>query len=178
MTPAAAPNDDAPLAAPHVAHERVRWSDVDKMAIIRYDAYVRFFELGEMELFRAAGFPFRVFAERADVTFPRRVLHQDYVSPCVLDELLEVRTRVSRLGTTSLTLAYDIRGDGGAVRATGYMVLVCVDPASFRTRPIPDDLRAGLARFLIEDEAAAEDAPPTPPSAPPRDTAATPSPHR
>ena len=160
MTAPAMPNDPsagaagvagaaAAAPAPFVVRDRVRWSDVDKMAIIRYDAYVRFFELGEMELFRAAGLPFRAFTSRPDVTFPRRVLHQDYVSPCVLDELLEVRVAVARLGSTSLTLGYEVLGDGGAVRATGYMVLVCVHPARFEKQPIPDDVRRALGRFLV-----------------------------
>ena len=38
--------------------ERVRWSAVDKAGIIFYGAYVRFFELAEMELFRQAGVPY------------------------------------------------------------------------------------------------------------------------
>jgi YbgC/YbaW family acyl-CoA thioester hydrolase len=144
----APPNDGR--AAPFVVRERVRWSDVDKMGIIRYDAYVRFFELGEMELFRAAGFPFRELTNRTDITLPRKVLHQDYVSPCVLDELLTVHTTVTRLGTTSLTLGYEIFGDGDALRATGYMVLVAVDPRTFEKRELPGELRRGLARFVVE----------------------------
>lgn len=37
--------------------ERVRWSVVDKAGIIFCGAYVRFFEIAEMELFRASGIP-------------------------------------------------------------------------------------------------------------------------
>ena len=35
--------------------ERVRWGDVDAARIIFYGAYIRFFEIAETELFRAAG---------------------------------------------------------------------------------------------------------------------------
>jgi len=40
---------------PFSIEEYVRWSDVDRAGIIFYGAYVRFFEIAETELFRAAG---------------------------------------------------------------------------------------------------------------------------
>jgi len=39
--------------------ERVRWNDSDPFGIIYYGAYVRLFQVGEEELFRAAGLPFK-----------------------------------------------------------------------------------------------------------------------
>ena len=39
---------------PFTIDEYVRWSDVDQAGIIFYGAYVRFFEIAETELFRAA----------------------------------------------------------------------------------------------------------------------------
>ena len=44
--------------APFVIEEYVRWSDVDAAGIIFYGSYVRFIELAETELFRAAGLPY------------------------------------------------------------------------------------------------------------------------
>ena len=41
-------------AQPFTVEEYVRWSDVDLAGIIFYGSYVRFFELAETELFRAA----------------------------------------------------------------------------------------------------------------------------
>jgi acyl-CoA thioester hydrolase len=135
---------------PFIIREYVRWSDVDYSRIIRYDAYVRFFELGEGEMFRAAGMPLRDLTRREDVTFPRRVLHQEYQSPATLDELLEVRTRVSRIGTTSITLAFEIvAASDGAPRATGHMVLVSVDPQTFTKRDVPPDVIARLQPFVV-----------------------------
>ena len=111
---------------PFVVREYIRWSDVDPMGIIRYDAYTRFYELAESELWRAIGVPHSAFMSRFGITLPRRVMHMDFVSAPVLDERLEVRTYVSQVGTTSLTLNFDIYGDGGVLRSTGYLVLVCV----------------------------------------------------
>jgi YbgC/YbaW family acyl-CoA thioester hydrolase len=141
------------MPAPFVIHDHVRWSDVDHSRIIRYDAYTRFFEVAEAELFRAAGLPLRLLARRDDITFPRKLLHQEYHSPSLLDERLETRVVVSRMGATSLTFSFDIRGEDGRRCADGYMVLVCVDPRTFVKREIPEEVRAALRRWTVEERA-------------------------
>jgi acyl-CoA thioester hydrolase len=113
--------------SPFVLHEYVRWGDVDATRIIRWDAYTRFYELAESEMYRTLGLSYRVLAGRFGITLPRRVLHMEFVSPPVLDEHLEVRVAVTHVGTTSMTLSFDVRGDGAALRSTGYMVVVCAD---------------------------------------------------
>jgi acyl-CoA thioester hydrolase len=128
------------LTRPFVVREYVRWGDVDPMGIIRYDAYTRFFELAESELFRSIGAPHRALMERFGITIPRRVMHMDFISAPVLDEQLEVRAYVSAVGTTSLTLNFDIYGEGAVLRCTGHLVLVCVTAGATQitTRPWPD----------------------------------------
>ena len=104
-------------ARPFVLHEYVRWGDVDPAGIIRWDAYTRFYELGESELFRAVGLPYRAIFRQFGIGLPRRVLHMDFVTPPVLDEHLEVRVYVSDVGTTSLTMNFDVYGTGGVLRS-------------------------------------------------------------
>ncbi len=137
-------------AAPFVVREYVRWGDVDVIGIIRYDAYLRFYELAESELFRTAGLGYRDMVGRFGVTFPRKVMHAEFVSPPTLDEQLEVRTWVSGVGTTSCTLMFDIYGAGGAQRAFGHLVLVCVDARTLEKRPIPPELLERLAPWRVE----------------------------
>ena len=121
--------------------EYVRWGDVDPAGIIRYDAYTRFFELAESEFFRALGLPYRAIFQRLKVGIPRRVMHIDFLSAPVLDEELEVRVYISQVGTTSMTMNFDIYGDGAALRAAGYLVLVCVDAGGgMNKRPWPQEL--------------------------------------
>ena len=122
---------------PFIVREHVRWADVDYAGIIRYDAYTRFLELAESELFRSLGISYREFEKRFDFTTPRRALHLEFESPPTLDEQLEVATYVSKVGTTSLTMNFDIYGDGGVLRCFGHMVLVCVDKNAMQSRPWP-----------------------------------------
>ena len=48
-----------PPKKPFIISEYVRWGDIDLAGIICYGAYIRFFELAETEIFRAAGLPFK-----------------------------------------------------------------------------------------------------------------------
>jgi len=104
------------------------------MGIIRYDAYTRFYELGESELLRHVRLPHRVIGERFGIAIPRRVMHMEFTSAPVLDERLEVRVYISHVGTTSMTLNFDIYGEGGALRSLGYLVLVCVETGGGATQ--------------------------------------------
>jgi acyl-CoA thioester hydrolase len=141
---------------PFTVHEYVRWGDVDAMAIIRYDAYLRFYELAESELLRSVGLLYGDMVARYGLTLPRKVMHADFLTPARLDERLEVRVYVSAVGTTSLTLNFDFYADDGTPRATGYLVLVCVDKATLTKRPLPPDVINRLAPYrLTSDEARA-----------------------
>ncbi|MCC6317435.1 MAG: acyl-CoA thioesterase [Gemmatimonadaceae bacterium] len=140
--------------APFVIHERVRWGDVDYAGIIRYDAYTRFMELAESELFRSIGIAYREFVEQFDFTIPRRAMHVDFESPPRLDERIATVAYISHVGTTSLTLNFDFYGDGGVVRATGHLVLVCLPKGATRAAPWPADFIARLAPYRLSSEQA------------------------
>ncbi len=148
----------AATPAPFVIREYVRWGDVDYAGIIRYDAYTRFMELGESEMFRALGVSHRDFVDRFDFQIPRRAMHIDFESAPTLDELLEVHTFVSRVGTTSLTLHFDWYGgpNVGTIRAAGFLVLVCVQSGTMRSRPWPPEFLSLISpRRLSVEEARA-----------------------
>ncbi|MEO7963073.1 MAG: thioesterase family protein [Gemmatimonadaceae bacterium] len=127
---------------PFIVHEHVRWADVDPARIIRYDAYTRFFELGESELFRSLGIPYTMIFTRFEISLPRRAMHMEFVSPPLLDERLEVATYISNVGTTSMTLNFDIYGEGGVMRMFGHLIVVCASIASHNMtkRPWPTEL--------------------------------------
>ncbi len=115
------------MKTPFVISEYVRWGDIDLAGIICYGAYLRFYELAETEIFRAAGLPFREMFERFDMWLPRKVMHTEFHSPAVLDEHLKVVTYFSRIGRTSLTINFDVMSaDRATLHAAAYQVLVCV----------------------------------------------------
>ncbi len=138
-------------AFPFRVREYVRWSDVDAAGIICYGAYVRFFEIAETELFRAAGMPYGKVFERLDLWLPRRALHFEFLAPAFLDDPLEVAIRVGRVGRTSLRLDFEVvRDDAARARtACGDVTLVAIDRKQLRPLPLPAEFIAALAPFTV-----------------------------
>jgi YbgC/YbaW family acyl-CoA thioester hydrolase len=135
--------------------ERVRWSEVDKAGIIFYGAYVRFFEMAEMELFRTAGVPYSQVFDRYDIWLPRVHLESDFLYPARLDDELRVAAYFTRFGTSSLRINFDVLHIGvNRLSVTGHEILVCTTRDTLRSRPLPTDLRDHLAPFLTTESEA------------------------
>ena len=135
---------------PFIISEYVRWGDVDLAGIICYGAYIRFFELAETELFRAARLPFGEMFERFDMWLPRKVMHTEFHAPAVLDQHLKVVTYISHVGNTSLKINFDVLGgDGATLHATAHQVLVCVGRSDLKKRPLPPALIELLEPFTM-----------------------------
>jgi acyl-CoA thioester hydrolase len=137
--------------APFIIEEYVRWSDVDFAGIIFYGSYVRFFEIAETELFRSCGLAYKDVFDRYDIFLPRKAVHSEFYHPLRLDDRLRVATYVGKMGTTSMTLNFDFLREGTPMfAAAGWMVLVCVDRAGLRPRPLPAGLRQALAVHTLD----------------------------
>ncbi len=142
-------------AQPFVVEEYVRWSDVDYAGIIFYGSYVRFFEIAETELFRAAGVPYSEVFDRFGIWLPRVHLSCDFKYPARLDDCLRVAVYFTRFGASSIGINFDVLHVPAAqLAAAGREVLVCVDRKTMRPKPLPPDLLRLLQPFAMhQDEA-------------------------
>ena len=133
--------------------ERVRWGDVDAAGIIFYGSYIRFFEIAETELFRAAGLPYGVVFDELNIWLPRVHLECDFHRAAQLDDLLEVSVWVGKIGTTSLRLNFEVlRKDRDKkieekLIATAHFVLVATRRDNLRPVPVPEELRRALEPY-------------------------------
>ena len=130
----------------------VRWSDVDAAGILCYGAYVRFFEVAETELFRAAGLPYGKVFEELDFWLPRKSLEFEFDAPALLDDRLEVAIWVEKFGRTSIRFAFEIAkldgaGERTTITARGRVSMVAVDRAELPPIELPARLVAGLRPF-------------------------------
>jgi len=138
-------------AHPFVIDEYVRWSDVDYAGVIFYGAYVRFFEIAETELFRAAGMPYGQVFERFGIWLPRVHLESDFMSPARLDDQLRVAAYFTRFGRSSITINFDVLIlSDGRLAAAGHEVLVCTERERLRSQALPAELLDRLRPFRID----------------------------
>lgn len=130
--------------------EYVRWEDIDAAGIINYQAYLRFFGLAEVELFRSCDLSYRTLFDELNVWLPRVHVECDFFHPVTLDELLVVDAYFGKIGTSSIHLNFEVRRQQqpDQIVATGKYILVCVKRGEFRPTAVPQFVREKLARYV------------------------------
>lgn len=133
---------------------RIEFVDTDMGGIVHFSRYPVFVETAEHRFREAAGH--RVHEERdgEPIGWPRVSMQIDYHSPARFGDTLAIRMRVARIGTRSMTFAFDVRVEDRRI-VSGTMTSVCcvLDPyRGIRTVPIPEDVRALYA--VAEEETA------------------------
>jgi acyl-CoA thioester hydrolase len=130
--------------------EYVRWEDIDAAGIINYQAYLRFFGLAEVELFRSCGLSYGTLVENLGIWLPRVHVECDFMQPVRLDELLLVDAFFGRIGRTSIPINFEVRRatDPETVVATGKYVVVTVRRGEFEPVPVPEEIRSRIASYV------------------------------
>lgn len=133
--------------------EYVRWEDIDAAGIINYQAYLRFFGLAEVELFRSCGLSYKTLFDEVGIWLPRVHVECDFRLPVTLDELLVVEAYFGRIGSSSIHLEFEVtrKERPREIVATGKYILVSVAQGSFKPVPVPDFVREKLAPYVETD---------------------------
>ena len=132
----------------HFYHQlRVRFAETDMQGIVFNGNYLTYYDVAWTEYFRALGIQWKdMIAIGVDTVLARTQM--DFKAPARYDELLEVYTRVSRMGNTSITFEFEIylQGDERLIGAASSLY-VCIDPQTLRPSRVPDALRSRIAEF-------------------------------
>jgi acyl-CoA thioester hydrolase len=91
-------------AGVHRIRIRVYYEDTDAAGIVYHSVYLEFAERARTEMLRCLGLDHATLRARLGVVFTVRRCSIDYRAPARLDDLLEIATRVVRLGGASLEL--------------------------------------------------------------------------
>src|ERR671910_3531324 len=92
-------------AGVHRIRLRVYYKDTDAAGIVYHAAYLAFAERARTEMLRCLGLDHASLRARFGLTFAVRRCVIDYRAPARLDDLLEVESRLLRVGGASLELA-------------------------------------------------------------------------
>ncbi len=117
---------------------RVIYGDTDRMGVVYYANYLRFFEAGRTEFIRAKGLRYRDFEETHRLMLPVVEAGIQYRLPARYDDLIVVETSLTEARRVSARFGYRVvRGE--QVLATGHTVHACVDLEG-RVQRIPREL--------------------------------------
>ncbi|WP_373049091.1 acyl-CoA thioesterase [Vulgatibacter sp.] len=107
---------------------RVIYGDTDRMGVVYYANYLRYFEAGRNEYLRAAGARYRDVEAECGVMFPVVEANVRYKHPARYDDHVRVETRITELKRASLRFEYRVvRVEDERLLVEGHTVHACID---------------------------------------------------
>ena len=131
--------------AEHVFPLRVYYEDTDAGGIVYYANYLKYAERARTDLLRLRGVEQSELSARHRVALAVRKCTVDYLAPARLDDLLEVRSRLTRLGGATVNAVQEIsRGAQALVRLEVRVGCMSLDGGPAR---LPTGVRTALEPF-------------------------------
>jgi YbgC/YbaW family acyl-CoA thioester hydrolase len=135
---------------------RVLPDDTDAFGRLNWIAYVRYCEVGEAGLMESLGFSVMYFFKRYKISFARRAAVFEYLSPVSPDSLIDLETKVERVGETSLTISHvfykkNREEDERTLAAKAKVTVVAFDERTNRKTDLPIQLKESL-KFRTKGE--------------------------
>ena len=126
---------------------RVYYEDTDAGGVVYYANYLKFMERARTEWLRGYGFEQAALARESHLIFAVCRVRIDFLKPARLDDALEVRIALLRLGRARLTFHQEVLRPGTDERlARATVDVAALDAESFRPKRIPDFLYKDLRR--------------------------------
>jgi acyl-CoA thioester hydrolase len=116
---------------------RVRYKETDQMGVVYYGNYLTYFEIGRVEYLRDRGMTYKEMERQDDSYIVVAESRCRYLRPARYDDVLRIRTRVSRARRGTLHFAYEVLNNAtGELLATGETAhFVCNKAGERRTLP-------------------------------------------
>ena len=106
---------------------RVRYAETDRMGLLHHANYLVYFEQARTELLRARGIAYKDLEDQGYFLVIAKA-ELKYRSPAHYDDVLTIRTTVTRTTPVRLEHCYEVFRDGALI-CEGATTLACVDRA-------------------------------------------------
>jgi len=119
---------------------RVRWAEVDMQRIVFNAHYLMYFDTAISDYWRALALPYTEAMEQLEGDLYVVKATIEFHASAELDDQIDVALRCIRIGSSSITFSGAIfRGDQHLISSE--IVYVFADPATQKSRPVPQVLR-------------------------------------
>jgi len=126
---------------------RVRFAECDPQGIVFNSRYLEYFDVAMTEVWREALGPYDQVTAAAGVELVVAEAGIRYRDSLRFDDEFELRTTVTRIGTTAMTTAIEVVRDSVVV-AEGELRHVFLGEGDGRPTPIPDAIRTAFEPYL------------------------------
>ena len=122
---------------------RVRWAEVDMQKIVFNGHYLMYLDTAISDYWRAMAFPYEAGMVTLEGDLYVKKASMEYHGSARYDDLLDVGLRCQRIGNSSIAFVGAIFA-GDALLITAELIYVFADPATQKSKPVPDSLRRSL----------------------------------
>lgn len=122
---------------------RVYYEDTDKMGVVYYGVYPRYYEIGRTEMIRDLGLTYKEI-EESNILLPARSLNINYLKSAYYDDLLTIRTIVETIPKVKFPIKTEIYNQQNELINTGEVVLVFFDSVANKPCRIPEKFREAM----------------------------------
>ena len=140
---------------PFVYTMRVRFRDTDMQGHVYFGNYFVFCDEALGAYMRAIGMPWQEMVKSGTDMFYVNA-NCDYLGSARFEEDIHIETRISKLGSSSVTSSFVIRNNKQETLAKASVTSVCVDPRTREKVRVPDPFREAVAAFEREPVTEAE----------------------
>lgn len=98
---------------------RVLYGDTDKMGVVYYGHYPRYYETGRTELMRHIGFSYSSM-EESGIMMPVVKMELEYIRSAFYDDLITVVTKLEELPKARIRFCYEIFNEKSELLNRGY----------------------------------------------------------
>jgi 4-hydroxybenzoyl-CoA thioesterase len=139
-----------PGNTPYIHSSRVRFTHTDPAGYVFFPRYFEKFQAAVEDWFNIElGVDYAGIVLNQGVGLPTAHTECNFMKPCRLGEILDLSLRLTKVGSTSLTV--DFMGTvAGEERLHGQSVLVFIDLKDGVPVPIPEDLRVKFEAYKTQ----------------------------
>ena len=134
------------MSEPFRTTRRVEFADTDMAGIAHFANFFRWMESAEVDFLSARGLNVALLSDGREIGFPRVSASCDFAKPVTFMDVIEIIVTVERVGTKSVSYAFEFRKDGEIV-ARGRITSVCclvLRDHGIEAIEIPEKIRAIL----------------------------------
>jgi len=110
----------------HTTKIRVRYGETDQMGVVYHGNYAQYLEIGRVEWLRNLGVSYKDM-ESKGIMLPVVYLSLNFKKSAIYDEILNIKTKLVKLPTASISFDYEIYNSSKELLVSGNTVLVFVD---------------------------------------------------
>lgn len=135
----------------HTSTLRVRYAETDAMGVVHHAAYVPWFEVGRVNLLRAAGCPYGDIEARG-LLVVLSDLQVRYRSPARFDDEVVIETQLITLKSRQIAFRYRaLLAANATILVEGQTAHIVVLRATMKPTVLPSDLTALLQPWLTTE---------------------------